>query len=550
MKKIKLISILILLTGVFIIQLSFVSASPDISSGGSGDSGGSAGPDIPSDGSTGPDIPDSGSTGPDIPDGGLGGPDIPGDSPEGPDIPDGGLEGPDIPSDSPEGPDIPSDTPEGPDIPDDGSEGPDIPEDAPDVPDAPGEPEEPFIPLPTVDIKANDSDGPIDIAYNTAATLTWTSSNANSCSASGDWSGAKAVSGSESTGNLTSAKTYTITCTGAGGSAVDSVTVNVGAEPVTPPASPTVDIKANNSDGPITISYNTAAALAWVSANADSCTASEDWSGTKSLSGSQSTGNLTSAKTYTITCTGSGGSAFDSVTVNVGPRPYSRGGSSSTITSSRQTPTIYIKKTVRNVSQGTVFSDLLYANPGESLVFGIVVKAGNNSLSQVIVKDILPEGLIYQGGLTVDDASVEGDISTGLNIGDFSADQSKTIIFQVKVAEAAMFSFGENKIINTALALQDSVSAEDTAEIIILKGEVAGAATEISTGLTNNIFLDSFFLPLVLTCLIIWLIKSHIIKFEEWLDLRRKQYRIYKSRKTLQLKIARIKTKEFFGRII
>jgi len=410
-------------------------------------------------------------------------------------------------------------------------------------------PGEPFVPAPTVDIKANNSDGPIDIAYNTAATLTWTSTNADSCVASAGWSGNKAVSGSESTGNLTSTKTYTITCAGEGGSASDSVTVNVGAKPADPviPA-PTVDIKANNSDGPIDIAYNTAATLTWTSANAESCAASEDWSGAKGLSGSQSTGNLTSAKTYAITCIGSGDSASDSVTVNVGSRPYSRGSSSAV--SSYRSPIVYIKKTVRNVSQGTVFSDLVYANPGENLIFGIVVKAGNNSLNQVIVKDILPEGLIYQGGLMLDDALIGGDISAGLNIGDFSADQSKTITFQVNVAEAAMFSFGENKIINTALASQDSVSAEDTAEIIVLKGEVAGAATEISTGLTNNIFLDSFFLPLVLTCFVIWLIKSHIVKFEEWLDLRKKQYRVYKSRKTLQLKIAKIKTKEFFGRMI
>ena len=236
--------------------------------------------------------------------------------------------------------------------------------------------------------------------------------------------------------------------------------------------------------------------------------------------------------------------------VNVGPQPYSGGGSSYATVSSYQAPNVYIKKTVRNVSQGTVFSDLLYASPEENLVFGIVVKAGNNSLNQVIVKDVLPEGLIYQGGLMVDDVPVEGDISLGLNVGDLSADQSKTITFQVKVAEAAMFSFGENRIINTALASQSSVSAEDTAEIIVLKGEVAGAATEISTGLTNNIFLDSFFLPLILTCLIIWLVKSHIIRLEEWLDLRKKQYRTYKSKKMLQMKIAKIKTKEFFGRIM
>ena len=169
-----------------------------------------------------------------------------------------------------------------------------------------------IFPLPTVDLKANNSNGPITIPYNTAATLSWTSTNATSCSASGNWSGAKALSGSQSTGNLTSNKTYTITCTGSGGTATDSVIVNVQAA-----SPPTVDLKANNSNGPITIPYNTVATLSWTSTNATSCYATADWSGSKALSGSQSTGNLTSNKTYTITCTGSGGSATDSVSVNV-----------------------------------------------------------------------------------------------------------------------------------------------------------------------------------------------------------------------------------------
>ncbi|MDP2926816.1 MAG: hypothetical protein Q8N65_01620 [bacterium] len=166
--------------------------------------------------------------------------------------------------------------------------------------------------LPTVDIKANGSDGPVTIAYNTAATLSWASTNATACTASGDWAGAKATSGSESTGSLTNSKTYTISCTGAGGMANDSVTVIV-----QPATAPTVDIKANSSDGPVTIAYNTAATLSWISTNATSCTASSDWAGAKATSGSESTGSLTNSKTYTISCTGAGGTANDSVTVIV-----------------------------------------------------------------------------------------------------------------------------------------------------------------------------------------------------------------------------------------
>jgi hypothetical protein len=87
-------------------------------------------------------------------------------------------------------------------------------------------------PAPSVNIKATDkngtsSDGPVQIYIHTASTLSWTSTNATSCTASGDWMGSKQTSGSESTGNLASSKTYTLTCSGSGGSASDSVTVNV-----------------------------------------------------------------------------------------------------------------------------------------------------------------------------------------------------------------------------------------------------------------------------------------------------------------------------------
>lgn len=80
-------------------------------------------------------------------------------------------------------------------------------------------------PVPTANIKANSQDGPITISSGTAATISWTSSNATSCSVSpSGWTGS---SGSQSTGSLTSSRTYILTCTNANGSASDSVTVNV-----------------------------------------------------------------------------------------------------------------------------------------------------------------------------------------------------------------------------------------------------------------------------------------------------------------------------------
>lgn len=70
------------------------------------------------------------------------------------------------------------------------------------------------------------------LPYNGSTTLRWSSSNAESCTASGAWSRGKVLSGAESTGSLTSSKTYTLACSSLGGTVTRSVAVNV-----SPPAS-------------------------------------------------------------------------------------------------------------------------------------------------------------------------------------------------------------------------------------------------------------------------------------------------------------------------
>jgi predicted xylan-binding protein with Ca-dependent carbohydrate-binding module len=76
---------------------------------------------------------------------------------------------------------------------------------------------------PTVALSAT----PTSVSSGGSSTLTWSSTNATSCTASGAWSGTKATSGSVSTGALSTGSTYNLSCTGAGGSASASVTVSI-----------------------------------------------------------------------------------------------------------------------------------------------------------------------------------------------------------------------------------------------------------------------------------------------------------------------------------
>ena len=80
---------------------------------------------------------------------------------------------------------------------------------------------------PTVEIKANGSGSPVTVSYNHSVELTWTSTNADYCEASGDWSGSKATSGSESMGNVTSPKAYVITCGNSSGYTIAEMVINI-----------------------------------------------------------------------------------------------------------------------------------------------------------------------------------------------------------------------------------------------------------------------------------------------------------------------------------
>lgn len=84
----------------------------------------------------------------------------------------------------------------------------------------------------SLDLLANSQQGPVTVGYNQSVTLSWTSSNANVCQSTGDWTGPRPTSGSFNTGPLTISKNYVLTCYNASGASVsDSVAINVSSQP-------------------------------------------------------------------------------------------------------------------------------------------------------------------------------------------------------------------------------------------------------------------------------------------------------------------------------
>lgn len=147
------------------------------------------------------------------------------------------------------------------------------------------------------------SASPTTILPGGSTTITWSSSGATSCNFEGyNWP----LNGSQ-TASPAATKTYTLTCYNGPGQASDSVTVYV----ESPPA-PSV----STSISPGSIYVGQTATLYWSSSNASSC----DWGST---SGSSSVGPYYSAGTYSFTvfCSGSGGSSSDTSYLSVSEYP-------------------------------------------------------------------------------------------------------------------------------------------------------------------------------------------------------------------------------------
>jgi len=235
---------------------------------------------------------------------------------------------------------------------------------------------------PAVKILANGSEDSIYVAYNTTAVLSWAAVNTTSCTASGYWFGSKLTSGTQLTDNIFSPRTYTITCVGPGGSASDSVTISLasGSSSITPTPwksanSPMIFMLSTNPS----IAVGETVAIVWSSVNTSSCMASGAWAGSRDVSGVETvTPNQTSV--YTLTCSGSGGSSDQSLTINVG----------GTVTS---TPNI-------NGSLSTGVNNFVFQ---KNLYFGI---RGNDvlELQKLLAQDkeVYPEGITsgYFGTLT------------------------------------------------------------------------------------------------------------------------------------------------------
>ncbi len=159
--------------------------------------------------------------------------------------------------------------------------------------------------IPVVNLAAN----PTTVIQGGRTTLTWSSTGADACEASGGWSGSQPSSGTFLTDPIDVSQTYTLSCDGAGGGTVARTTVNVAGGA----AAPNVLLTASPPGVPV----GGTTSLSWTSANVTACTASGAWSGARATSGTEDSGPIDTDQTFQLICDGPGGSALAMTTVTV-----------------------------------------------------------------------------------------------------------------------------------------------------------------------------------------------------------------------------------------
>ena len=234
------------------------------------------------------------------------------------------------------------------------------------------------------------------------------------------------------------------------------------------------------------------------------------------------------------------------------------GQDTTTYGSNNNSSNLIVSNTVRNLTNGSGFATSVSAAPGDMLMFMLTLQANGSDSQNVIARDYLPANLIYNNQLTVacttstgnytncnTNGSYTGNISSGVTIGTIYSGQTYTITYQAQVASASNFSYGSTTLTdNASITSSNGTNQTPNSSVIVTRTAVYGASS-ISTGLTNNFWVDSFFLPLLLALIGLWCWRTGMFfGLEKWLDGKKKQRRGLQAEKELAMRIGKIQKAE------
>lgn len=161
---------------------------------------------------------------------------------------------------------------------------------------------------------------------------------------------------------------------------------------------------------------------------------------------------------------------------------------------------INIQKLGTNITQGqTAEQSNVAARPNDTLQFVVRVRSlSSTTINNVIVKDILPNELVYISGTTSRDGTIvaDGIISdNGINIGSLSPNQEVVIRFNTVVRSTVSFTQDTTALVNTVNGRADNVpTVIAQATVTVTRPnipEIAGAATGTNGSLMLSLMLGS-----------------------------------------------------------
>jgi hypothetical protein len=163
--------------------------------------------------------------------------------------------------------------------------------------------------------------------------------------------------------------------------------------------------------------------------------------------------------------------------------------------------TLGISKQVINLSSGPFTpSSNAVASPYDIVRFTVTLQAGNQDIHNVVVRDSLPNGLSNYDNVMVTGNSYNysgNDIVSGITLTTIPANQTVTITYQAQVKGPQYFTYGNSTLTNNATVTSTEAGTQTASATVTVQTSLVSGATHVSTGLTNNIFNDSFFIPLI-----------------------------------------------------
>lgn len=181
------------------------------------------------------------------------------------------------------------------------------------------------------------------------------------------------------------------------------------------------------------------------------------------------------------------------------------------------------KKAINITSGNLNWSNYINAMPGDVLSFAVTIYGNTQDLYNVVVRDILPQNLIYMGSYMINTTSYSGNIMSGINIGTVYVNQPIVVSYRVQVAHPGNFAYGSTLLTSSAVVAPSNTSQQNSSSAVVVSKSMIYGASTVATGISGNFLTDSFFIPLMIIIFAIWIYSSgRAYKFADWLKKKTK----------------------------